>query len=114
MNDSKERRPKPEGGFCLISVGAILRCWEVYRDDLMRFRDLRVWFAAHELVARRCTLAKSRVARFTLEELTRLIGGVGGEHVRSSLRTLDASSLISWSISSVSFPKLEGGERQDR
>src|SRR5262249_28869838 len=114
MNDSKERSAKPEGGFCLLSAGQILRSWEAYRDGHIEFRDLRVWLAAHELVARRCRLAKGRIARFTLEALTRLIGGVGGEHLRSSLRTLEASRLISWSTSAVTFPKLGGGDRKDR
>ncbi len=99
MNDSKERRVKPEGGFRLMTVGAVLRCWQAYREGQIEFRDLRVWFAAQELVARRCMLAKGRVPSYNVNELAGLVGGVGGEHFRSSLRTLEALGLISWRTS---------------
>jgi hypothetical protein len=114
MNDSNERRTKPEGGFRLISVGAVLRCWEAYREDRIKFRDLRVWFGAQELVARRCTIGKGRVPSYSMDELTRLVGGVGGEHFRVSMRRLEASRVISWTTSAITFPNVERGERKDR
>ena len=40
--------------------------------------DLRVWFAAHEMVARRCQLAPDQVPNYTPTELHGLVGGVGG------------------------------------
>src|SRR5262249_39489412 len=86
MMDLKEEKRRPEGGYCLISVGAMLRCWQAYRQGLIAYRDVRVWFAAHELAARRCRLAKGRAASYRFEELARLVGGVGGEHFRQSVR----------------------------
>ncbi len=97
-----------------MTVGAVLRCWQAYREGQIEFRDLRVWFAAQELVARRCMLAKGRVPSYNVNELAGLVGGVGGEHFRSSLRTLEALGLISWRTSAITFPKVENGERKDR
>lgn len=114
MSDSSERRRKPEGGYYLISVGAILRCWEAYRSGQIEFRDLRVWFGAHEVLARRCMVGKGRKASFKVDELKGLVGGVGGEHFRSSLRVLEALGLISWRESAVSFPKLKCGQKGER
>jgi hypothetical protein len=114
MMDSKEEKAKPEGGYCLISVGAMLACWQAYRDGQLKYRDVRVWFAAHEMVARRCMLAQGRLAAYGIEELTRLVGGVGGEYLRVSVRRLEACGLISWSNSAVKFPKIECDESRDR
>src|SRR5262249_31715313 len=94
MMDWREEKKRPEGGYCLISVGAMLECWKAYRHGPIEYRDLRVWFAAHELAARRCRLAKGRTASYRLEELAGLVGGAGGEHFRLSLRRLEASGLL--------------------
>ena len=115
MMNSKEEKVRPEGGYCLISVGAMLACWHAYRDGRLKCRDLRVWFAAHEMVARRCKLAQGRRAAYSsIEELKQLVGGVGGEHLRVSVRRLEACSVIYWSTSAVKFPKIECGDRRDR
>src|SRR5262249_40779513 len=114
MMDWREEKKRPEGGYCLISVGAMLECWKAYRHGPIEYRDLRVWFAAHELAARRCRLAKGRTASYRLEELAGLVGGAGGEHFRLSLRRLEASGLLSWKGSGITFRKLEGADRKDR
>src|SRR4051812_32093583 len=87
-----EGRLKPEGGFCLISVGQLLRCWREYRDGRIEYRDLRIWFAAQEVVARRCTAGKGRKPAYKTKELAGLCG-VGEKVIRSSLRRLEASRL---------------------
>jgi hypothetical protein len=51
---------------------------------------------------------------YRIEELTGLVGGVGGEHLRSSIRRLEAAGLLCWKESAVSFPKGEEAERKDR
>src|SRR5262245_54650595 len=83
MNDLKGGLRKPEGGYSLISAGALLRCWRTYREGSIDYRAVRVWLAAHEVAARRCTLAKGRKPSYSLKELSGLVG-VGEKPVRSS------------------------------
>lgn len=92
---------QPRGGFVFVSATGMLATWWSYKAGLIEFRDVRAWLACHELKARRCTLEKGRLPRFTEHELGRLIGGVGGEHVRTTLRRLQAATLLSWSSSSI-------------
>lgn len=86
-----------------IPAMALVASWWAYTRGMIEYRDLRVWLACHELVARRCGSEKGRVARFTLSELRPLVGGVGGQHARASLRRLQAVGLLSWSESSIGF-----------
>lgn len=86
-----------------IPAMALVASWWAYTQGMIEYRDLRVWLACHELVARRCGSEKGRVARFTLGELRSLVGGVGGQHARASLRRLEAVDLLSWSESSIGF-----------
>lgn len=86
-----------------IPAMALVASWWAYTRGMIEYRDLRVWLACHELVARRCGSEKGRVARFTLGELRSLVGGVGGQHARASLRRLEAVGLLSWSESSIGF-----------
>lgn len=97
----------------MIPAGALLRCWREYRAGNVEYRDVRVWLAAHELVARRCRLGKGRKPAYGVGELSGLVRG-GGKHFRPSLRRLEARGLISWGESSVTFPKPEAGPRDER
>lgn len=92
------------GGFTFVSATGLLACWWSYKEGLLEFRDVRVWLGCHELLARRTGLEKGRVPRFTVDEVARLVGGVGGEHVRASLRRLGQAGLLLWSESSLAFP----------
>src|SRR2546426_6271104 len=65
--------------------------------------DFRVWFAAHEMVARRCKLEPDQVPDYTSKELHGLVGGVGGEHLRASLRRLHTLGLLIWSSTRLTF-----------
>jgi hypothetical protein len=89
------------GGFVFVSVTGLLACWWAYKEALLEFRDVRVWLACHELCARRACMEKGRVPRFTVDEVSRLVGGVGGEHVQASLRRLTTASLLRWSEPSI-------------
>lgn len=91
----------PRGGYVFVSAAGLLATWWSYKAGLIQFRDVRAWLACHEVKVRRCTLGKGRTPRFTEGEVGRLIGGVGGEHVRASLRRLARASLMSWSESSI-------------
>ncbi len=113
MSDRGEGRAKPDGGFCFISAGALLRCWGEYRAGNVEYRDVRVWFAAHELVARRCTLGKGRKPAYNEQELAGLVKG-RGKHFRSSLRRLEARSLLCFGESALTFPRPETTSRQER
>ncbi len=98
----------PPGGYVPIPVLELLRAWEAYRREIISLRDLRAWLACHELVARRT--AAQRVTRrvvpthYSESELHALLGGVGGEHVRASLRALTKAGLVEWSTTVVRFP----------
>jgi hypothetical protein len=91
----------PKGGYVFVSATGLLATWWSYKAGLIAFRDVRTWLACHELKARRCTLEKGRLPRFTEAEIGSLIGGVGGEHVRVSLRRLERASLVTWSETAI-------------
>ena len=85
---------KPHGGFCFVHENSIHAVWGHLRTGDIALRDLRVWLACHELQARRCTLKRGRKPRFALDELHGLVGGVGGQHIRRSLRALEKLGLL--------------------
>jgi hypothetical protein len=92
-----KREGVPDGGFVFVSATGLLAAWWAYKRQLIQFRDFRVWLASHELVAQRCDLEEGRVPRFQVEELGALVGGVGGEHFRASVRRLSSLGLLRWS-----------------
>lgn len=85
---------KPEGGFVLIGTELCVAAFYCYRAGQIGLRDLRTFWALWELQARRSAAAQKRAPRFRLEELHRLVGGVGGEHIRASLRALRQVGLV--------------------
>jgi hypothetical protein len=100
-----DARRKPTGGFIFLTATQLCLIWWAYREKHIELRDVRTWFAAWELQARRCLLTFGQQAFYTLEELNGLVGGVGGMHLRASLRRLDAVGLLTWSTSHLAFPK---------
>src|SRR5713101_7273246 len=101
---------KPQGGFVLISVVQLCMAWWAYRAGRIRLIDLRVWFATHELVARRCLLRPGQQPRYTCEELHQLVGGGGG--IPASLQRLTAAGLICWAATTISFPAEPAPEQE--
>jgi hypothetical protein len=87
----------------LLTVEILCLLWWVYRQRYIQLRDLRVWLACQEMVARRCQLRPDQVPHYTLVELHRLVGGVGGPHLRCSLRRLEAHGLLAWSSTCITF-----------
>ena len=57
---------KPVGGFVFLTVQQLCLLWWVYRNRHIRLMDFRVWFAAHEMVARRCQIDAVQVPDYTL------------------------------------------------
>jgi len=99
----KLKAKKPHGGFRFLTVTQLCLLWWSYRSRLIQLLDFRVWFAAQEMVARRCQLASDQVPEYTPQELHGLVGGVGGEHLRASLRRLEAMGLLTWSRTTLTF-----------
>ena len=99
----KLKAKKPIGGFVFLSVQQLCLVWWAYRIRLIQLRDFRVWFAAQEMEARRCQLDPGQVPEYTLKKLHRLVGGVGGEHLRASIRRLEAVGLLTWSSTKLTF-----------
>jgi hypothetical protein len=103
---------KPAGGFRFMYEQAIYRAWHALQDGRIGLRDFRVWLACHELRARRCVVGDSRVPNYTLEELGTLVGGVGGEHLRRSLRALEREHIVTFDGRSIDLsPGLDRGRR---
>jgi hypothetical protein len=109
----EEARPEQEGGYCLVSVGQLIRCWNEYREGHIEYRDLRVWFAAQELVARRCGLGRGRRPAYKVEELESLVSA-GKKRFRPSLRRLEARGLLSWDTAALTFPRPEVAGGQEK
>jgi len=105
---------KPRGGFCFIHEHSIHAVWSCLRSGDIELRDLRVWLACHELLARRCTLEAGRTPRYGLDELHGLVGGVGGEHVRRSVRRLEVHGLLQFSEDVVDTVPYEAREHPGR
>src|SRR5262249_49806698 len=100
----KMRAKKPSGGFRFLTVQQLCLVWWAYRIRLIQLLDLRVWFAAQEMVARRCQLDPGQIPAFTLQELHGLVGGGGGAHLRASLPSPAAARLLTWSTPQLPFP----------
>jgi hypothetical protein len=92
---------KPEGGFQFIAVRQLCAVWCAYEIARIRLIDVRVWFAAQELVARRCQLAPERQPTYTCDELARVVGRVGD--LSASLHRLQACGLLTWAPHAITF-----------
>src|SRR4051812_25212928 len=89
---------KPDGGFRFISVIQLAMAWWAYREGFIRFCDLRVYVACHELVSKRCDTREGIAPRFGLGEIQALTG-VPTRKLKSSLSRLVAAGLLRWSES---------------
>lgn len=98
-------RRKPEGGFCFLGLEQIAAVWSAYGGADLKARDVRVYFALHELHARRCTAGEGRALTYTLDELQSLVGGDGGPKLRACLRRLERANLVCWSEAQIRFAK---------
>jgi len=100
---AKRSARKPVGGFVFLTVTQLCLIWWAYRTRRIHLIDFRVWFAAHEMVSRRCQLDPGQVPEYTTRELHGLVGGGGGEHLRASIRRLEAVGLLTWSSTTLTF-----------
>lgn len=98
------------GGYVPVHVEALLAAWWSYAEArLITLRQLRVWLALHEMAARRRAAAAAagdgggRKPSFGVGELERLVGGVGGAHLRRDARRLEALGLAKVTKGKVSL-----------
>jgi len=109
---------RPKGGFRMMSNLQICMAWWAYRSGLLRtYRDFRVYMGLHEVDERRLVENRKRRGgnlpprqfRYDreklIDELHRLVGGVGGRHIRASLRRLEQFGLVTVSDSGIGFDK---------
>jgi hypothetical protein len=101
-------RKKPDGGFVFLSVPQLSMGWWLYREGSIRLSDLRVYFACHELVSRRCDVDRKAVPSYGVEELKRLTGGMTTVELRRSVDRLERSGLLRFSQSAITFARTPG------
>jgi hypothetical protein len=88
--------------------------WWAYHEKLIRLVDLRVWFAAWEMRARRCRRPAPLPRRYGLGELQGLTG-LSLKRLKAALRLLEDVGLLAWSESAIAFPvSVEGVPLSDR
>jgi hypothetical protein len=105
---------KPKGGYQLIPLVRLALAWWAYHQKLIRLVDLRVYFAAWEMRARRCRTPSPLPRRFGLKELQGLTG-LSNKRLKASLSRLEAAGLLTWSKSAIGFPlSIEGVPFSDR
>lgn len=100
------RTDRIEGSFRAITVHQLTLAWWLHADGHMTRRQLRVYFALHELAERRRYMERDGRPLYTLEEIIALVGGRGeGAKARSEtardllvLRTLGLADFTAHSI----------------
>jgi len=95
--------PKPAGGFAFLTVLQLALVWSAYRAKAITWFDLRVWFAAVEMRARRCQMPSDKQAHFLLNELRRLVGTRRLTRLRTALRRLQAVGLLTWTPTAITL-----------
>ncbi len=93
---------KPEGGFQFITVTHLCAVWTAYKHRQIGLIEVRVWWAAQEMVARRCQVGTGIQPRFRLEEWGSLLGRRGG--ILTALARLQQAGLLTWADSHLTFP----------
>lgn len=102
---------KPQGGYVIIKENAIKAVWSALQRDKIDLRSLRVWLACHEAVARRIAARSKRTPRYSIEEIHSLVGGVGGEHIRCSLRRLERTGFVTFTAERIELLTSDLGGR---
>jgi hypothetical protein len=95
---------KPQGGFVLVREDAIFAAWAALCDEKIELRDFRIWLASFEVLERRIGLRADRTPTYTEVEFRRLVGGVGREHFRTSVRRLERAGLGRWREHAIDLP----------
>lgn len=91
------------GGYQLIPTIQLAAAWWAYREGVIHLADLRVWFAAWEMRARRCRTPAPLPRRFGHAELERLTG-LPPRRLRAATHRLEAAGLLHWAENVIGFP----------
>lgn len=92
-----------EGSFRSISAHQLCVAWWLHVDGHITRRQLRVYFAAHEMAERRRASSRANTTQrtrsyYTVEEVAGLVGGRGTSsalaELRADIRRLDAIGLV--------------------
>jgi len=100
----------------LVREEAIVAAWTALLEERIELRDFRVWLAGFEVLERRTGIRAERTPRYLDGEFRRLVGGVGGEHIRASFRRLENAGLGRWDEDAleVSGSRSSGGANGGR
>jgi hypothetical protein len=98
--DAPVEMGRPLWGYSRVPVESVCRLWSAYREGLLRTADLRTWFAAHELLARRCNLRRGRVPRFTVTEVSS-VSSLSISLSKASIRRLTRLGFLTWSNTGI-------------
>ena len=101
----RQTAPKPDGGFCLVSVSTLLAAWWAYRAKIMHLRDLRVWLACLELISRRCGLEAGRKPRYRIREIQTLVGLQSERSIPQSVKRLVRIGILECSKGRLAIPR---------
>jgi DNA-binding transcriptional ArsR family regulator len=101
-------RERIEGGYRRLSVAQLCMGWTLYARGRISRRDLRVWFACHEVEERRCLVERGGKVSFTAEEIGRVAGGLGPADVRAGLRALETVNLLQARKARMRFARMAG------
>lgn len=93
---------KPEGGFQFISIVHLYAVWCAYDSRRIHLHDVRLWYAAQEMVARRCQMAVGQHPVYRQDELQSLTGRRGG--ITTAIARLQTAGLLTWEITALIFP----------
>ena len=100
---NKVTAERPAGGYVPIRADQLFAVWWCYEKGSIRLADVRVWFALHEVVGRRCLINPRRKPQFTTGELMELTGLRRQGTLRTSLRRLEELGLACSRRSSIRF-----------
>ncbi len=104
------REQRIEGGFIKITPMQMVMAWWLHLEGHLTRRQLRIWFAAHEMLERRrhqnTTEGDSRPL-YGVEEIQALVGGRGSQtasaEFRSELKHLSRLNLVHIEKHSITF-----------
>ncbi len=102
-----------QGGFLPISTMQICLAWWLYREKHITLRQLRVFFALHEMKTRRKHTKSAerggtpRKAFYQVKELSKLVGGQGTDSalrdLKSDVKKLEKLGLAAATSNTISF-----------
>ena len=96
---------KPDGGFRFITAEQLFMAWWCYRVNQIRLFDLRIWFALHEIVSRRCQQNKKSTSNYEIDEVGDLIACTDLTAIRAGLRRLATCGLAVCTTRQIAFAK---------